>query len=78
LIYATCSFLGEENEAQIERFLAAHKAFRLVPCSDVLENICKREDSISNDLSFAGAYLLLTPVQHKTDGFFGAILELEY
>jgi 16S rRNA (cytosine967-C5)-methyltransferase len=31
LIYATCSLLAEENEAQIEAFLAAHADFKLVP-----------------------------------------------
>ena len=35
LIYATCSLLVEENEAQIEAFLAAHADFKLVPIADV-------------------------------------------
>jgi 16S rRNA (cytosine967-C5)-methyltransferase len=32
LVYATCSLLAEENEAQIDQFLAAHPDFTLVPC----------------------------------------------
>ena len=32
LVYATCSLLPEENERQIEKFLAAHAEFALVPC----------------------------------------------
>jgi 16S rRNA (cytosine967-C5)-methyltransferase len=32
LVYATCSLLPEENEKQIEKFLAAHKDFSLTPC----------------------------------------------
>jgi len=32
LVYATCSLLPEENEKQIEKFLAAHPSFTLVPC----------------------------------------------
>ena len=35
LIYATCSLLAEENEAQVEAFLAAHADFRLVPIDSV-------------------------------------------
>ncbi|MGB9154674.1 MAG: RsmB/NOP family class I SAM-dependent RNA methyltransferase, partial [Alphaproteobacteria bacterium] len=32
LIYATCSLLPDENEQQIEKFLAAHPDFTLTPC----------------------------------------------
>lgn len=32
LIYATCSLLPEENENQIEKFLATHPEFTLSPC----------------------------------------------
>ncbi|MDR3424274.1 MAG: RsmB/NOP family class I SAM-dependent RNA methyltransferase [Alphaproteobacteria bacterium] len=32
LIYATCSLLPDENESQIENFLAAHPDFTLLPC----------------------------------------------
>jgi 16S rRNA (cytosine967-C5)-methyltransferase len=35
LVYATCSLLAEENEAQIDAFLAAHADFKLVPVADV-------------------------------------------
>jgi 16S rRNA (cytosine967-C5)-methyltransferase len=35
LVYATCSLLREENEAQIEAFLEAHADFKLVPIKDV-------------------------------------------
>ena len=35
LVYATCSFLREENEAQIERFLAAAPDFAVVPVAGV-------------------------------------------
>ena len=58
LVYATCSVLTEENEAQVAAFLAATPAFRLVPQA-------------------AGDFLSLTPLQHGTDGFFGAVLERE-
>ena len=58
LVYATCSVLHEENEAQVAAFLAATPAFHLVPQP-------------------AGDFLSLTPLQHGTDGFFGAVLERE-
>jgi 16S rRNA (cytosine967-C5)-methyltransferase len=32
LIYATCSLLPDENEYQIEKFLASHPDFTLTPC----------------------------------------------
>ncbi len=32
LVYATCSLLPEENENQIETYLASHPEFKLVPC----------------------------------------------
>jgi 16S rRNA (cytosine967-C5)-methyltransferase len=35
LIYATCSLLSEENEAQIAAFLAVHADFKLLPAAHV-------------------------------------------
>jgi 16S rRNA (cytosine967-C5)-methyltransferase len=66
LVYATCSLLAEENEAIVEAFLAANPAFTLVDCDSVFEQqkIALR----------TGKYLRLTPHQHGTDGFFGAVL----
>jgi 16S rRNA (cytosine967-C5)-methyltransferase len=66
LVYATCSLLAEENEAIVETFLAANPAFTLVDCDSVFE-----QQKI--DLR-TGKYLRLTPHQHGTDGFFGAVL----
>lgn len=68
LAYATCSLLKEEDEDQIDRFLAAHADFVLVPISevwrDVLEGDCPARDET----------LRLSPARHGTDGFFVAIL----
>jgi 16S rRNA (cytosine967-C5)-methyltransferase len=66
LVYATCSLLHEENEAIVEAFLAANPQFSLVDCDSVFEQqkIALR----------TGKYLRLTPHQHGTDGFFGAVL----
>jgi 16S rRNA (cytosine967-C5)-methyltransferase len=39
LIYATCSLLAEENEAQVDAFLGAHADFKLVPMSEMWREI---------------------------------------
>ncbi|MBK4737481.1 RsmB/NOP family class I SAM-dependent RNA methyltransferase [Noviherbaspirillum pedocola] len=67
LVYATCSILSEENEAIVERFLATHSAFQLVPVKQVLE-----EQGIPLEME---NYLKLLPQVHNTDGFFAAVLE---
>jgi len=68
LVYGTCSLLEEENEAIVERFLAAHPGFTLVPCSEVLAR---------QGISIPGCerYLRLLPHLHDTDGFFAAVLQ---
>ncbi|MBX3483054.1 RsmB/NOP family class I SAM-dependent RNA methyltransferase [Phenylobacterium sp.] len=65
LVYATCSLLVEENEAQVEAFLAAHPEFRPVPLREAVPQIT---DSAHPD------YLSLTPARHDTDGFFAAVM----
>ncbi len=61
LVYATCSLLPEENERQVEKFLAAHDDFECL--------------AIDEDLGLGNPYMRLTPHRHKTDGFFAAILQ---
>ncbi len=65
LVYATCSLLPEENEAQVEAFLATHPDFHLVPLREAAPQIA---DSAHPD------YLSLTPARHGTDGFFAAAM----
>ncbi len=67
LIYATCSLLREENEAQIESFCARHPAFAVIPVSQVW--------SLPTPIPCADPYLVLTPKRHGTDGFFAAVLQ---
>lgn len=67
LVYATCSMLPEENEHQIESFLAEHRDFRLVPVTELAGDIMGP--------SYSSPYLSLTPAQHQTDGFFAAVME---
>ncbi len=68
LIYSTCSLLPEENEAQVEAFLAARPEFVLRNAQEVLGERCP-------DLQLSGPYLKLRPDTHGTDGFFAAVLE---
>ncbi|HYC12750.1 MAG TPA: RsmB/NOP family class I SAM-dependent RNA methyltransferase [Stellaceae bacterium] len=69
LLYATCSLLREENEAQIERFLADHADFTLLPIGKVWA------ETIGTASPAEGDTLRLTPARHHTDGFFVAVLE---
>jgi 16S rRNA (cytosine967-C5)-methyltransferase len=67
LVYATCSLLPDENEEQITKFLDNHPEFSLL-----------RPEKASNlipNLPATGDYLSLTPAEHKTDGFFAAVME---
>jgi 16S rRNA (cytosine967-C5)-methyltransferase len=63
LIYATCSLLTEENEAQVEAFLTRYPNFKRVSLGEPLPE------------ALHGPSLRLTPRANGTDGFFGAILE---
>ncbi|WP_348933893.1 RsmB/NOP family class I SAM-dependent RNA methyltransferase [Aquabacter sp. CN5-332] len=68
LVYATCSMLPQENEAQVAAFLAAHPAFRAVPLREAAPQFT---DSAHPD------HLSLTPARHDTDGFFAAVMQRE-
>jgi 16S rRNA (cytosine967-C5)-methyltransferase len=66
LVYATCSLLSEENEAQVTAFLARHPGFALVPLARAWPGGAPPNP---------GDYLSLNPARHGTDGFFAAVLE---
>ncbi len=68
LVYATCSFLREENEMIVDAFMAQHPEFVVVPASEILTRQKIALDGMS-------PYLRLTPQTHRTDGFFAAVLE---
>jgi 16S rRNA (cytosine967-C5)-methyltransferase len=69
LVYATCSLLREEDEAQAEAFLAAEPEFSLVPATQAWG------ETIGGPSPGGEHYLRLTPARHGTDGFFVAIFE---
>lgn len=70
LVYATCSFLPEENQEIISRFLADHPRFILLNCAELLA-----QQKIPLD---TGEFLQLSPSLHGTDCFFAAALELAH
>jgi len=70
LVYATCSLLAEENEAQVAAFLAAHPQFRAVPLAEAAPQLAGLADAEGAPAD----HLALTPARHDTDGFFAAVL----
>jgi 16S rRNA (cytosine967-C5)-methyltransferase len=69
VIYATCSLLREEDEAQAETFLAAEPDFALLPAARAWAATIGGASPGGED------YLRLTPARHGTDGFLPAIFE---
>jgi 16S rRNA (cytosine967-C5)-methyltransferase len=67
LVYATCSFLPQENEDIVAHFLQRHP--------DVIELDCEQILARQGITVFCGARLHLLPHQHATDGFFAAAFE---
>ncbi len=61
LVYSTCTVFPEENEKNIEGFLAKHPEFSLTPFS-------------VGDLDVKNGYITLLPDEYPTDGFFIAKL----
>ena len=61
LVYSTCTIFPEENERNVERFLARHSEFSLTPFS-------------VGELDVPSGYVTLLPHVHGTDGFFVAKL----
>ncbi|MBY0339026.1 MAG: RsmB/NOP family class I SAM-dependent RNA methyltransferase [Acetobacteraceae bacterium] len=70
LIYATCSLLPEEDEAQVDAFLHQRQDFRAVPLAEAWARA-----GLSGEAPGPGPHLLLSPARHGTDGFFCAVLD---
>ena len=77
LIYATCSLLEEENEAQVETFLAQTSGFTILPVAPVWKALFATDcpESLEIEGRANSPFLRLAPGKHGTDGFFVAILE---
>lgn len=61
MVYSTCTVFPEENEKNVERFLATHPEFSLTPFS-------------VGNLNVTNGYITLLPDEYPTDGFFIAKL----
>jgi 16S rRNA (cytosine967-C5)-methyltransferase len=77
IIYSTCSLEPEENEAVVEKVLAANPEFRLINCRNELQRLKENRELVIPDMEslLNGPYLRTIPGVHSTDGFFAAILE---
>lgn len=69
LIYATCSLLEEENEAQVSAFLASHPEFTALPMAEIWNRI------ILTPCPSTDHSLYLSPARTDTDGFYCAVLQ---
>ncbi len=70
LVYATCSLLPEEDEAQVDAFLAERSDFAAVPLAEAWAEA----GLAAPPPETGGPHLLLSPARHGTDGFFAAVL----
>lgn len=77
LVYATCSLLPSENEAQVAAFLDARPEFAILPVEAVwAETIVPLGGAAAPEPTpFSGPFLQLTPARHGCDGFFVAVFE---
>ena len=62
LVYSTCTFAPEENQAVVAQFLAQHPEFSLIDVSVQAQDVL--QSSIDNKM------LTIYPQQYMTDGFF--------
>ncbi|MEO1102510.1 MAG: MFS transporter, partial [Pseudomonadota bacterium] len=73
IIYVTCSMLPQENEAQVDAFLARAPDFEPVSAGEAWEDLFGAGGP--KPWSADGMSLTMTPAATNTDGFFVAVLE---
>ncbi|QNT78688.1 RsmB/NOP family class I SAM-dependent RNA methyltransferase [Entomobacter blattae] len=69
LIYATCSLLSQENQAQVEAFLQANPDFQQLWLKEI------DSAQILPEAMRQKPFLELTPASYGTDGFFCSVLQ---
>ena len=76
LVYATCSFLPQENEAIAQAFGDANSEFTPLEVGEVLTHLkVEGAASLCSGGENGQKYLRLWPHRHATDGFFAAVWE---
>ncbi|MEM9222148.1 MAG: RsmB/NOP family class I SAM-dependent RNA methyltransferase [Pseudomonadota bacterium] len=73
IVYVTCSMLSQENEAQVDAFLARAPDFEQVSAGEAWEELFGVGGP--KPWSADGMSLTMTPAATHTDGFFVAVLE---
>jgi 16S rRNA (cytosine967-C5)-methyltransferase len=76
IAYVTCSVLAEENDDQVQAFLARHPEFALVPPAEVAGALGERAYLFRRAVVMSDAGLLMTPARTETDGFFVSLMSL--
>jgi 16S rRNA (cytosine967-C5)-methyltransferase len=72
LAYVTCSLLTDENESQIEAFLATHPGFAALPAQQMADDAGLPD--LSRFASPHGPGLRLSPATSGTDGFYVSVM----
>jgi 16S rRNA (cytosine967-C5)-methyltransferase len=77
VVYSTCSLEPEENLEVVEQALETDASFRLVDCSDRLQELRASGELVWEEVEslMSGPYLRTIPGVHPCDGFFAAIFE---
>nr|WP_255575282.1 RsmB/NOP family class I SAM-dependent RNA methyltransferase [Caldovatus aquaticus] len=75
LIYATCSVLPEEDEGQMQAFMAARGDFAPIAPRALWPRVAGEAAPFPGACGEDAPWLLLAPHRHGTDGFFVAVLE---
>ena len=73
LVYATCSFLEQENQGLVDLFLEKHPEFEVLSAAEALGQHFLH-DGIPLGSSNTKPWWQVWPHIHGTDGFFGAVL----
>ena len=74
LVYATCSFLPQENEAIAQAFSDANSEFAPLEVGEILTHLkVEAAASLCSGGENGQKYLRLWPHRHATDGFFAAV-----